>query len=114
MGIAPFWGLQIALTVVAAHVLNASKAIAIVASNISFPLMIPPILYGSLVLGRLALGDDTAVGDLWTLELGAADFWPWVLGSFLLAALVAISGGILTLILVASYRRLRDRKPLAG
>jgi uncharacterized protein (DUF2062 family) len=79
-------------------VFNASKTIAVIASNISFPLMIPPILYASLVLGRLTLGDDQSV------------FWPWVLGSFILAALAAAAGSILTFALVASYQRIGRKK----
>jgi uncharacterized protein (DUF2062 family) len=113
LGLTPIWGFQIATTLVLAHLLNASKTLAVLASNISFPLMMPPILYGSLVLGRLALGDDSSLGDYYTFALSSADFWPWILGSFILATLVASVGSLLTFLLVASYQRLKNRKTVA-
>jgi uncharacterized protein (DUF2062 family) len=114
MGIAPFWGFQIALTLLIAHIVGASKVIAVVASNISFPVMIPPILYGSLVLGRLVVGNERAVEHWSTLKLQPPDFWAYVLGSFILAALVAITGGMVTLFLARSYQRLRLRNVESG
>ena len=113
MGIAPFWGLQIAMTILLSHLLNVSKTIAVIASNISFPLMIPPILYGSLVLGRFALGDETTVADCWSMQIASSDFWPWVLGSFLLAAIVAAVGSVLTLLLITSVQHFKKRRTIA-
>lgn len=110
MGISPFWGLQIALTILLAHLLNASKTVAVIASNVSFPLMIPPILYASLVLGRLALGNTDTVSDWSTLEIEPTDFWAWVLGSFILATVVAAVGGLLTFAISTSYQRMKRRK----
>lgn len=108
MGIAPLWGFQIALTLVLAHLLNASKTVAVVASNISFPLMIPPILYGSLVMGRWSLGreDPLAVpglGDDPAAAL-AADLPAYLLGSVLLGAVVAAVGGVLAWLVVRMLR----------
>lgn len=116
MGLTPLWGLQIALTIVLSHLLGLSKTIAVVASNISFPLTIPPILYGSLVLGRLALGyedlgDETQVAHWPSLEVSTADFWPWVLGSFLLAAITAVVGSITTYVLIKSFKRAGATQP---
>ena len=66
--------------------------------------MIPPILYASLVLGRLALGRDGPPAEL---DLARDDAVAWVVGSFLLATLVAIPGGLLTYLTVAWTRRAR-------
>jgi glycosyltransferase involved in cell wall biosynthesis len=94
MGIAPFWGFQIALTLLLAHLLKASKTIAVLASNISMPVMIPPIVYASLLLGRWLLGTEQA--SLTTLELTQPDLPAWIVGSFALAILVALAGSALT------------------
>ena len=110
MGISPFWGLQILLTILLSHLLHASKTIAVIASNISFPLMIPPILYASLVLGRLALGNTQTVNDWSSLSVEPADFWAWVLGSFILATIVAVVGALLTFVISASYQRMKKRR----
>ncbi len=103
MGIAPFWGFQVALTLTLAHLLRASKAVAVLAAHVSFPLMIPPILYASLVLGRRIRGG--AGGDLTGLDLERADFLNWVVGSFALAGLVSAAGFALTLLAFAALKR---------
>jgi uncharacterized protein (DUF2062 family) len=52
-GIAPIWGLQMIFAAIVAHVLRLSKAVMVAASNISFPLTIPFILYASLLIGHV-------------------------------------------------------------
>ncbi|MCA8958562.1 MAG: DUF2062 domain-containing protein [Planctomycetes bacterium] len=108
-GIAPIWGFQIVTTIVVANLVNASKTVAVLASNISFPLLAPLILYASLVLGRLITGNAERVDHWAALQLRPADFWPWVAGSFLLAGMVAITGGLSTLLLVRIVRSVRRR-----
>ena len=51
-GIAPIWGFQIIMAAALAHKLRLNKAIAVTASNISFPLAAPFILAAGLVLGH--------------------------------------------------------------
>lgn len=102
MGIAPFWGFQIALTLAVAHVLGASKAIAVVAANISFPALIPAILYASLVIGRRLLGDGSEA--VMGLQLEREDFWCWVVGSFALASALAVVGFVVTLVCLTAAR----------
>ena len=51
-GIAPVWGFQMILGATVAHFLRLSKAMVLAASNISFPITIPFILYASLVIGH--------------------------------------------------------------
>jgi len=96
MGIAPFWGFQFALTLLVAHALGLSKPIAAIASNVSFPLMIPPITFASLVLGRLLLGEPGRETSVTALSVGPADLQAWIAGSLILALLVATAGSLLT------------------
>jgi len=66
------------------------------------------ILGASLVLGRMALGG--AGGSGWyTPRIERADLWAYILGSFLLATLVAATGSALTFVLAKGYRRIRRR-----
>jgi glycosyltransferase involved in cell wall biosynthesis len=102
MGIAPIWGFQIAATLVAAHVTRLSKSVAVVASHISIPVFVPAILYLSLLLGRWALGRRTT-----TLDLAPTDLPAWIAGSFLLAAIASVVGGLVVYLLVAGARRVR-------
>jgi uncharacterized protein (DUF2062 family) len=110
MGIAPIWGFQIAATLLVAHMTRLSKAVAVVASHISIPVFVPAILYGSLVLGRTALG--LRAGDQASLDVGTEDVVAWLVGSLLLATLVAIVGGALVYVLVRAARR--GRAPRAS
>jgi len=110
IGLTPLWGFQIALTLLLAHLLNASKTVAVLASNISFPVLIPGIMYGSLVLGRFLLGDDQQVNT--ALELTPSDLPAWVVGSFVLATIVGALGGGLTFLFLSLFGSKRARNAL--
>jgi len=112
MGIAPFWGFQIALTLLLAHLLNASKTIAVLASNISMPIMAPAIWYGSLVVGRWILNEEGR--NLMTLvELKPVDIPAFVVGGFALALVVALIGSLLTWIGLAVFGAKDQRETAA-
>jgi glycosyltransferase involved in cell wall biosynthesis len=114
MGIAPIWGFQIAAAIATAHVLRLSKPVAVLASHISFPLVVPFILYASLLLGRLALGGAGPARSLAGLELTPADFPAWVAGSLILALATALVGGALIYLAVLGLRRIRRELRSSG
>ena len=105
IGLAPIWGFQIAATLLAAHWTGLSKSVAVVAAHISFPVLVPAIIYGSLVLGRFVLGQRT--DGIASTDIAAADVPAWILGSFLLATAAAVVGTVLVYLVVAGARRLR-------
>ncbi len=97
-GIAPIWGFQMIATVTLAHWLRLNKVIALLASNISIPPVIPFILYGELVLGhRICTGSGL---DFSRQEISRAlvmqYFWQWCVGSLVLAVVLAVVGTITT------------------
>ena len=97
-GLAPIWGFQMISTLALAHRLRLNKMIALLASNISIPPVIPFILYGELVLGhRVCTGG--------TLEFSRKEisralvlqyFWQWCIGSLILAIALGLIGIITT------------------
>jgi uncharacterized protein (DUF2062 family) len=104
-GIAPIWGAQMLAAALLAHELRLNKAIALTASNISFPLAAPFIMASGLVLGHF----------LWTghwmqFNAGLAPrqiplyLWEWALGSLVLAFAVGLLGGALTFV-IARFAR---------
>lgn len=107
-GLSPFWGLQIILTVLAAHKLRLSKTVALFSAHISLPPFMPFIFYASLVIGRVLMGQEPGERPT-TLDLAARDLPAWVLGSFCLATATGLVGGALVYLLVSSARGLRDR-----
>jgi uncharacterized protein (DUF2062 family) len=97
-GIAPIWGFQMIATVALAHWLRLNKVIALLASNISIPPVIPFILYGELVLGhRICTGSGL---DFSRQEISRAlvmkYFGEWCVGSLVLAVFLAVVGTITT------------------
>ena len=107
-GIAPIWGFQMVTAAAVAHGLRLNKAIALVASNISLPPMLPFVLYGGLALGHW----------LFTGEFGGLDFapaqmtkarafeylWQWLVGSVALAAIVAGLGTVIAYVIARLMR----------
>ena len=99
-GIAPIWGYQMLAAAFLAHKLRLNKAIAVTASNISFPLAAPFILAAGLILGhylrtgqfiRFSPDDIGTKIPLYLLE--------WAAGSVVLAALVAALGTLTSFLL---------------
>jgi len=57
MGVFPIWGYQLILGLTLAHLMKLNKVIFFISANISIPPMIPIILYSSLSIGSLLLGN---------------------------------------------------------
>jgi glycosyltransferase involved in cell wall biosynthesis len=98
-GIAPLWGFQMLAALFAANKLGLSKTVSLISSNISFPAAIPFIVYGSLLLGRWALGgaiDYSLNLDRNILEVAVKTYASeYLVGSVLLAT---VAGGIAILL----------------
>ncbi|HEU5395919.1 MAG TPA: DUF2062 domain-containing protein, partial [Verrucomicrobiae bacterium] len=97
-GFAPIWGFQMITTLALAHWLRLNKAIALIASNISIPPVIPVIIYGELVLGHRMLTHSplNLSRREMTHEHLAQYFWQWCVGSLVLAFALALVGFIST------------------
>jgi uncharacterized protein (DUF2062 family) len=96
-GIAPIWGYQMVAAALLAHGLRLNKAIALAASNISFPLLAPFILAGALILGHfLRTGQLVEFEPETVLRRIPLYLWDWVMGSVVLAAAVALLGAGIT------------------
>jgi len=93
-GIAPFWGFQLVLSLLAASLFKVNRVIAGAASNISAPPLIPFIVYASLKTGELALGRSGSpeiflgTSSLQAVKSCAAQY---LVGSVLLAFLCALA-----------------------
>lgn len=106
MGIVPAWGYQMLLTLVLAQLLKLNKIIALVASNISIPPMIPFILYGSYVTGCLVLGRPVSlVPTAISFENITNVLTQYLVGSFIFAAISSVVLGLLTFGLLTIFRK---------
>jgi glycosyltransferase involved in cell wall biosynthesis len=115
VGISPFWGLHTMLVFLLAAVFKLNKIIAFLFSNISIPPFIPVIIYASYQTGSLMTGN----GFSWELKLDDFDsttevfqgLWQYVLGSFALAGLVALSMWIVFYFLFSIFNQKQVVKP---
>jgi glycosyltransferase involved in cell wall biosynthesis len=113
-GITPFWGFQIWFVIFFAWVFKLNKALSILASNISIPPMIPFIVFASYQAGRIWLGGNAmslSFSENLKPEMIGKNFLQYVVGSFTLAAMVALVVWILTyfLVLILKKRSLRAK-----
>lgn len=106
MGILPFWGYQMLLTLFFAHLLRLNKVIAVVAANISIPPMIPFLLYGSYRTGCLVLGTapDLHLEDI-SFENLKSVLEQYLIGSVIFAIACSLLSGIVSAALLAICRR---------
>ncbi len=107
VGISPFWGGQTILVLFLASVFKLNRAIAFTFSNVSLPPFIPFIIYGSLELGALLLGQKN------TLRLSEIDkgfdikknLMQYVVGSLSLATIMAILFGVISFFLLLKFKK---------
>lgn len=106
-GIAPIWGYQMVAAATLAHLLRLNKAIALLASNISIPPVMPFILYGGLALGhwlltgqRLNFSTQQITRTLALQYLGQ-----WCVGSVALGAVVGTMGTLTTYSVARLFRQ---------
>ena len=96
IGISPFWGFQTALVIFLAVILRLNKILAFAFSNISIPPMIPIIIFLSLKIGGLFIPGTISLQAIKESPFEAieASLLQYVLGSFILATVVAILFGV--------------------
>jgi len=112
LGIAPFWGWQMAIALLLAMFFKLNKVITLVASNISIPPMIPVIVYLSYLFGGYVYKYDIvnlAYSSSITLRDVKYNVVQYVIGSFVFATAMSFGFGLITFVLLKIFRR--KRKP---
>ena len=109
IGISPFWGLHSILSIVMASVFKLNKIISFAFSNVSFPIFIPFILYGSLKIGGFILGrtslDFNQIDE--NFKIGTY-LIQYVVGSFALAIIIALLFGIIGYISLQIFSKKKE------
>ncbi|MBK6344748.1 MAG: DUF2062 domain-containing protein [Bacteroidales bacterium] len=108
MGIVPIWGYQLLVGFTLAHFFRLNKAIFFVAANISFPPLIPLILFASFYTGGLLLGDSGlqafSMRDV-TFDLAFTYLKQYVLGAILLALIAGTTAFFISYSVLSFWRK---------
>jgi glycosyltransferase involved in cell wall biosynthesis len=108
IGVTPIWGWQIVTTFALAHLFKLNKFIAVTASNISLPPMLPFVIFLSYIMGGWLLGEkvtDIAYGSGFNLQWIKENLVQYLVGSLLLAISLAGIIGPLSYLLLHYFRR---------
>ncbi|WP_141226168.1 DUF2062 domain-containing protein [Flavobacterium fluvii] len=112
IGISPFWGLQTVIVLALAVLFKLNKVISFTFSNISFPPLIPFIIYGSLKIGSNFIQSSKPL--LFDSSMTFSDIQvninQYLVGSFILAALMAILFGLSGYLLLTIFSTFRNKK----
>jgi len=99
IGISPFWGFQTALVIFLSVVLKLNKVIAFTFSNVSLPIFIPFIVYGSFQIGAFLLGAEPVINTISDINIQNINFKAhlsqYLVGSFSLAIFLALLFGVI-------------------
>lgn len=105
-GIIPFWGYQMIFAAISSHFLKLNKIIAVAASNISVPPMIPFILYGSFYLGGLITDKEISLDlSLLSMKILPDYLYLYLIGSFSLAVISGIVSLFFSWLLLTLFRK---------
>ncbi|PWA09107.1 DUF2062 domain-containing protein [Flavobacterium laiguense] len=112
IGISPFWGFQTVLVIALAVLLKLNKAIAFAFSNVSFPPLIPFVIYGSLKIGSYFITSDKPL--ILNMDMTLVDIQKnitqYLVGSFILATVMAILFGVTSYLLLTFVNNLKHKK----
>jgi glycosyltransferase involved in cell wall biosynthesis len=108
MGIVPIWGYQMIVALALAYLFKLHKPFVILAANISIPPMIPFIIFGSIVTGRIVLGhplSEFSFSQIVGLESIANHLFQYIVGSLVLATLLGFLSGGFSYLLLLIFRK---------
>lgn len=111
VGISPFWGFHTLIVIFLAIFLKLNKAIAFAFSNVSLPIFIPFIIFGSLQIGSYFVTTKTP------LKLSTAMTFvdiqnhivQYVVGSFVLASIMSLFFGLVGYFLLTFFSTFKNK-----
>ncbi|WP_217604083.1 DUF2062 domain-containing protein [Chitinophaga sp. GbtcB8] len=108
MGIVPIWGFQMLVALLLATLFKLNKALVLIAANISIPPLIPVIVFLSLMVGRIWIGNDATFvifSKHLSQEAVKQNILQYIYGSVTLAVAAGVTFGLVTYVLLAIFRK---------
>jgi glycosyltransferase involved in cell wall biosynthesis len=112
IGIAPFWGFQTIIVLFLAVLFRLNKVISFAFSNVSFPIFIPFIIYGSLKMGSyfVRTGKPLLLDTSMTLADVQNNITQYLIGSFVLATIMSVIFGLFGYFLLTIFSTFKNKK----
>jgi uncharacterized protein (DUF2062 family) len=112
IGISPFWGFQTILVLSLSVFFKLNKAIAFAFSNVSFPPLIPFVIYGSLKIGGYFISSEKPLilNSAMTMEDVQKNITQYLVGSFVLATVMALLFGFGSYLLLTFVNNFKHKK----
>jgi len=106
MGIVPIWGFQTVAAIFIAAIFRLNKAIVVIATNISFPPIIPMVLYISFLTGGFLLNKKSNIlfSKQFDLVNIKDDLLQYYLGALVLAILTGVIFWLISYFLLLLFR----------
>ncbi len=106
IGVMPIWGVQAISAIASAQFFKVNKPLAVVGSYVNMTPLFPVLIYFSLKIGALLLGNIEALPAISEISLETAKtyFWLYVLGCIPVALITASIFGSITYF-ISSYKR---------
>jgi glycosyltransferase involved in cell wall biosynthesis len=104
-GIVPIWGFQFALAIFTAMFFKLNKVVVGFSAQISFPPLIPFVLYGSIKTGEYVLNENVNLDFNKLLSIESLNnIFVYTIGAIVLSIVMGILGFLLTWILLKIFR----------
>jgi glycosyltransferase involved in cell wall biosynthesis len=105
-GIVPIWGYQLLLAVLVAYALKLNKTIVILTAQISFPPMIPIILFLSIKTGEIFTGEKSnfSFSNI-TKDIVTQNLTVYIVGACILAVIASVMFWFISYILLKKFNK---------
>ncbi len=110
VGISPLWGFQTVIVLFLAALFRLNKVVAFTFSQVSFPPLIPFVIYGSLLVGGFLFGNTEILpSDMMSFSSVKDNLAQYLVGSFILASIMATVFGIVGYLLLHFFNPAPDK-----
>lgn len=110
MGIVPLWGWQIATSIALAHLFKLNKTIVFLGTNISFPPLIPFVIYYCYMFGGFILGVENDLEFSYNLTFDSVKQYllQYIVGSVSMSVIAALVIGSITFVVLNIFRKKKN------
>lgn len=107
IGILPIWGLQMLTAILVSTVFKLNRGITFMCSHISFPPMVPVIIFGSFLMGRIWVKERTDLLFSKGLNMHTIqeNLLQYITGSITLAILAGLLTTVIIYLILAVFRK---------